>query len=414
VNIVHFSTSDFGGAGKAALRIHNECLDANLNSKLYVLNSNSRGKHVYIKSCLYRRIINFPINRFHNFQKSLFVKNRNSFYSIKSSRNNLSVDVLKKAIKPDTDLVVIHWVAGFIDLAHLAIALESRKAKVILYLMDMAMLTGGCHFSHGCERYTSICSNCPEASSEKYRAIISENHFNKIKSSIKLKPHILASSNYLLDQAKRSPLMCAGYEMTRPPLNQTFTFKDKIYDSGGLFKVLLGAYSRGDERKGYKIAVVALAILDDLLKDRDMTIELMVPTLDFRDDMQSFSNIKLIKYDFAKDDNALADLYNRADLLFNTSLDDSGPMLVLESQMCGTPFVATSVGVAKELNQFFPGNGVIVESNDAPMMAYELFRAIENKVCSEGRKEIAIKARDYYENVLSNVANFSRINSYES
>lgn len=413
LNIIHFSTNDFGGAGLAALRVHEECLSADFNSKLYVLNKRSTSRHVYSTSSKIKRIFNAPINRYDNFQKSLFLKNRNSFYSLVGNRNVLDDTALREVVTQDTNIIVLHWIAGFIDISLIENVCREMDVKVVYYLMDMAMLTGGCHFSHGCEQYKINCANCPETSNERYRVKIAEHHFKQFRYSVRLAPYAMASSKFLLEQAKGSALQFAGYFMTRPPISIKFEYRPNRSRSES-FKILLGAYKRSDERKGYRDALRALAILDSFLTDIDEKVEVLVPSADFEADFQSFRNITLKIYSFAQNDEQLIALYNSADLLFNTSLDDSGPMMVLESQMCGVPFVATEVGVGSEIAHMFPDNGDVVAPSDAGKMAEKIFAEIKSqKSCAE-RKAISVNVREYYNLFNDNVENLRKIGASET
>jgi glycosyltransferase involved in cell wall biosynthesis len=52
---------------------------------------------------------------------------------------------------------------------------------------------------------------------------------------------------------------------------------------------------------------------------------------------------------YITDDLTLSKAYQSADLFVSTSIQDSGPMMVNESIMCGTPVVAFEVGVVPDL-----------------------------------------------------------------
>lgn len=408
LNIVHFSTNDFGGAGLAAVRVHDECLSAGFDSRMYVLNKKCTVENVYSRSSTFKRILNVPRNRYDNFKKSLFLKNRNSFYSLVGSGNMLDEKALRAIINHETDIVVIHWIAGFIDISLIEKVCRGTDVKIVYYLMDMAMLTGGCHFSHGCEQYRKNCANCPEASNEYYRLKIADHHFKQVTHSIRMAPYAMASSQFLLDQAKVSALQFSEYIMTRPPIDKKFEYRS-TEDKSKNFRILLGAYKRTDERKGYRDALRALAILDSSLNGTRKSVEVLVPSTDFEADFHTFRNIVLKVYSFAKNDEQLIALYNSVDLLFNTSLDDSGPMMVLESQMCGVPFVATEVGVASEISKLFPDNGIVVAPSDADKMAQSLFSFINLEKSCEQRREISLNVREYYNHFHCNVENLRRI-----
>lgn len=409
MNIVHFSTNDFGGAGLAAVRIHEECMRDGINSKLYVLNkSNEVVPDIYSERIIAKKFFFSPINRTFNLVLKFLLKNRNSFYSIANKRGMLSFKRLNEIIQPNVDLVVIHWVSGFIDLKMLMEINKIKPIKVVFYLMDMGMITGGCHFSHGCEGYRLSCSNCPETSNEFIRKMISDNFFNLIKYSINIKPYSIASSQYLLNQSKESSVYFKDYFMTKPPLTSVFKNLNLIKSNKKIIRLLLGAYKANDERKGYKYALMSLNILDTMIDGSGLEVLIMVPNRDIEEDLRTFKNIEIETYEFAKKSEDLALLYNKADLLLNTSQDDSGPMLVLESQMCGLPFIATSVGVAREISKKYTVNGVVTEPTNYKEMANLIYDFILNQD-EISRDVISSNAKKYYCDFNSNVENFKKI-----
>ncbi len=73
-----------------------------------------------------------------------------------------------------------------------------------------------------------------------------------------------------------------------------------------------------------------------------------------------------------RDDRILALAYQSADIFISPSLEDSGPMMVNEAMMCGTPVVAFNIGIAKE---FITSDiGYLAKWNDA----VDLSRGIEH------------------------------------
>jgi len=57
-------------------------------------------------------------------------------------------------------LLHLHWIPGVLSLQELA-ELVSIKSSLILTLHDMWFLSGGCHFSQGCEEFRFGCRKCP-------------------------------------------------------------------------------------------------------------------------------------------------------------------------------------------------------------------------------------------------------------
>ena len=75
---------------------------------------------------------------------------------------------LADALK-DVDVIHLHWPHGLINLDALGEIAGGRP--VIWTLHDMAAFTGVCHYSLGCERFTSGCESCPAVRSPFHGAV---------------------------------------------------------------------------------------------------------------------------------------------------------------------------------------------------------------------------------------------------
>jgi hypothetical protein len=62
-------------------------------------------------------------------------------------------------------------VSGFINSVDVMNIQKITKCKVIYTMMDMAPITGGCHYSHSCDGFKFNCQNC--GSDKCYRPKIS-------------------------------------------------------------------------------------------------------------------------------------------------------------------------------------------------------------------------------------------------
>ena len=60
------------------------------------------------------------------------------------------------------DILNLHWVSGgFVPIE----ALAQFQQPLVWTLHDMWPMTGGCHYSHGCDRYQKACGRCPQLDS---------------------------------------------------------------------------------------------------------------------------------------------------------------------------------------------------------------------------------------------------------
>jgi len=149
VNIVHISTSDDGGAGLCALRIHEALLKASMNSKMLCKYKTSGAPEVY--TCL-------PIKK-NTFQKILFKIGLRSkrekielrikeiakkipdvFYSSPFSKYDLAEHPLVK----NADIIHLHWIAGFLD--YPSFFSKCKDKKIIWTVHDENIFFGGFHY----------------------------------------------------------------------------------------------------------------------------------------------------------------------------------------------------------------------------------------------------------------------------
>lgn len=79
---------------------------------------------------------------------------------------------------------------------------------------------------------------------------------------------------------------------------------------------------------------------------------------------------------FLDGDAILATCFQAADIYVNPSIEDSGPMMINESILCGTPVVAFEMGVAVDLVHNFK-TGYRAHLKDENDMANGLYKILE-------------------------------------
>jgi glycosyltransferase involved in cell wall biosynthesis len=100
-----------------------------------------------------------------------------------------------------------------------------------------------------------------------------------------------------------------------------------------------------DPRKGFSYLLQALELLDrELPLEKKEKIVLLVVSNSINEEFDSVT-FKKQKIDYIKDYRLLSLLYQAADLFINSSIEDSGPMMVSEALACGTPVVGFDTGI---------------------------------------------------------------------
>lgn len=149
-----------GGAARGAYWLHLGLKQLGVDSKVLTNSFDTFGDNDVIsiadsttakfKIKFYAHLDSFPTTLYLNRKKTIF---STGFFG----KSFLKADVIKWA-----DIIHLHWInAGFVDIKYL-----SRINKPIIWTMrDMWPMTGGCHYSMGCELYKSGCGQCPQLSS---------------------------------------------------------------------------------------------------------------------------------------------------------------------------------------------------------------------------------------------------------
>jgi glycosyltransferase involved in cell wall biosynthesis len=379
MKILHLSTSDSGGAGIAAVRLHQGLLKQNINSKILTLYQYRTGipEHYYfsfldtvqnkklavkindIKDKARRNgIIKHPY--YYRIEKYLAMRPKGfEMFSFPFSEFDLHSHPLVK----EADVINLHWVSeGFLDYKKF---FRNVKKKIVWTLHDMNPFTGGCHYSEDSRGYVVNCENCPQL-----RNTVDENYAFKM---LRLKEtvfsrvrtediNIVTPSQWLKNCSKESRLFNRfnsevinyGFEETiYSPVDKSLCRKNLNMPLDKKI-ILFVSQSISNERKGMKYLLEALKRIS--LKD-DIVLYSMGAS-----DRELVEQTGMISLGYIHDEAKAAEIYNSADVFVLPSLADNFPNTVCESLMCGTPVVAFEVGGIKE--QISEDTGVLVPVKD--------------------------------------------------
>lgn len=261
--------------------------------------------------------------------------------------------ILKRAgFKPDA--IIVLFMSHFISFKNQYELFKLTGAKIYLYLMDMAPMTGGCHYAWDCVGYTKECGSCPALYSNNQNDQTRVNYMFKKMFIEKTNIFPIAATEWQFKQLSKSSLfkdkrkfkvLLSINENQYYPSNKTkarqelgLPFEKKI--------IFFGAVYVADKRKGFLELVEALKILSQKIEDSSM-IHLAIAGNKSAD----FKNILPFSYTLLGylDHNNLPKAFQASDVFVAPSIEDSGPMMVNQSIMCGTPVVAFEMGVALDL-----------------------------------------------------------------
>lgn len=243
------------------------------------------------------------------------------------------------------DLIHLHNLHGFyLNLPILFGYLREAKLPVVWTLHDCWAFTGHCaYFTFaGCSRWETGCHGCPQrlAYPCALRDRSRKNWLEKRALFSGLERCTLVSpSRWLAEHAKDSFL--GGYPVKVIPNGvdlEVFSPQPKPSNQAGTKKLVLACAStlNSKDRKGGRYLPQLAGILGDGYE---------VCVLGLRDRVIP-PGIRALPY--IADKAGLAELYSRADVFVNPTLEDNFPTVNLEALACGTPVVTFDTGGSPE------------------------------------------------------------------
>ena len=245
----------------------------------------------------------------------------------------------------DCDVVHLHWITGLVSKENFNALAD---LPVVWTLADINALTGGCHYSEGCDEFSNACQSCHFFPAGEELPNLAWSQKRDIYSQIKSLT-IICPSRWMADQVKKSSLLGDRAIKVIPnamPINQ-FVPRNKTASKIRLglpldqIVILFGAQNVQNRRKGGDILLAAL----ELIKLRS-THKIFVGVFGAQNILAPFPSKT---FGTVSDIEELSHIYSAADLFVLPSREDNAPLTVAESLLCGTPVVSTPVGNVPEI-----------------------------------------------------------------
>ena len=387
MRVVHITTVDEGGAYKAVIRMQDAMRLAGMESKI-LLRNKLRKEHEG------EEFLDTGI-------KTVLSKCKNLFNML-FSKSEIACerwgrDISQNALVKQADILVIHWCNSFLSYQSLKALFDTGK-KVVLFMHDTWLFTGGCHVNLACEQYRTGCGNCPYIAGEKYEDLSYKNFRMKQKLLEPYSLQIAGPSKWLVDCAAQSNITC-NKEITWLPncidgdVFQPVNGSDRLRKKYGIpldkKVVLFGAAFKGtdNKNKGFRFLLKALEYLS---KEEYF---LLIFGNCREEDIDWKQEYKLLGYLYSERE--MAEVYNVADVYVTPSLQESFGFTVCEAMSCGTPVVAFPVGGIKE-QIIHKENGYLAEYQSSQDIARGIEFCTDEQFAKKIGEEAIFSAREYH------------------
>lgn len=284
------------------------------------------------------------------YDKNYYMFSQNS-HKMKSKSNLILKNL---PFKPDIIIYIFpHYFLNEKDLYEINI---STGAPIYRYMADMAEITGGCHYAWDCEGYMKSCGKCPGLYSRNALDVTFDNLKFKKEYVDKCEIYPIAASEWQFQQLLKSIIYNdkKKYKILLPTDEKIFFNQDKIESRKALGLpldkkiIFFGSVDTTEKRKGAKELLNALNYLNELIptEKREQIHLAIAGKIDDTFTNQLLFNFTILGY---LDYENLSKAYNAANVFVCPSTEDSGPTMISQSLMCGTPVISFMMGVAIDL-----------------------------------------------------------------
>lgn len=398
MKVTHFCTYSIGGAAIAAIRLHRLLLALGIESKLIFLYKNDCSEpatYDFRDSLSLIQKLKLKIS-------NKLLKNRNHRQLCKygippeyfSFPNNVW-DISRHPFVKDSDIIHLHWVAGFFDVQNLYSKIFTHK-QIVWTLHDMQPFSGGFHFT------TWFNTNPWQTLIEKNKTYLA--------SFAQQKPiHFICPSQWMKVQAlKESIFSNHQHEILNNPCSDNFysieraQAIEKLKLDPDVNYCFVPADDANYARKG-------IQLIENILMRQKFKYTFIVSG----NRPLNAGNNKQIYIGKIDNEKMLNLYYNICDVILFSSVAENYSNTLREAKLCGCPVIAFNVGGNREILSSETGDILLPEISEE-MLSEALIRfqkgfnnrqpsSFSKSVTSSTNMDYAKKFVDFYTRILNRV-----------
>ena len=277
------------------------------------------------------------------------------FHELKEQKLFFRTKKLLKAASIKPDVIFILFAKDFINSRNIYELSNMTGAKMFWWFYDMGPFTGGCHYAWECKGYMDTCGKCPGLYSSDPGDISNKNLLYKRKYIEMTDIQVISASEWQYRQVQASSLfrnktihkilLSVDPDVFKPLPKDDL--RRKLGITGNRKIIFFGSVYMSHKRKGMSYLIESLKLLYTKLENSVLREEILLLIAG-----REIEGIKdLLPFDFhymgyVDNTYGIASAFQAADVFLCPSIEDSGPSMINQSIMCGTPVVSFEMGVS--------------------------------------------------------------------
>lgn len=379
MKIAIVSSSDSGGAGIAALRLHKALMAYGVDSSMLCLHkrTNTPKVYEYKRSILSKVIDHLPFVPYKQNKYKKFYPALSECYECFSFPEAI-YDISNHPLIQQADIVNLHWVGSVLDYPRF---FKNVRKPIVWTLHDMNPFLGISHYYGDRDANVQFTALEEKVSKLKYEAICQHPNVS-----------VVNLCHWMKDASEKSEVFSNRRHTVIPNSIDINVFK--TYDRAEIRRdlnlplekpvLLFVSQSVENRRKGFDL-------LQDALKGltRDCVL-LVVGGVD--EELRDRDNCLFVGS--VNDERRMAMLYAAADAFILPSREDNLPNTMVESLCCGTPVISFSNGGMRDHIQTLK-NGILVEDMTAEALLAGINLFLDN-ISLYNRSKISEDAHEVF------------------
>ena len=383
MKVLQLATSINGGAGIAALRLHESIIRVGVESSFLTNNQkDDMGAAGMLRDSLKDRVTSSALTFL---QTSLVQKRQELTTPVSINRVNV-----EKVIEGNFDVYHIHAFYNLLNTQSI-LRLVATGVPTFFTLHDQRLFTGGCHYSGNCKNYQTICKNCPQVNSN-FDKFVRNEFFSKTNSSQLKNVHLISPSLWLANLIGESTILKNNQKHVVnnpiPDIFQTSAADDwRVRNGISNSTILIGfaAAYLSNPYKGLEILLPALNAMSETLISKNIVVVFIG-----KGKLHELSDrVPRIQTE-ANSDAEMATILSSLDALVVPSTQDNSPNVVGEALMSGVQVIGSETGGIPEMLR--SGLGKTFPLGDIS----ELQKIIANLTRNLDRERIRNRAAEIY------------------